>query len=276
VGGVAAELKAAVDEAHAQVPLLAQAARALDQAVDAHLEALPPGAPTEQVRAWMEKHEFDYLRGDLFSVVAAVEEGTRRAAGIAADLSRFARDDGAIAEPADLHRDLEGSLNLLRGIFKDRIEVTRAYGEDVPHVVCERGPIGQVFMNLLINAAQAIDGRGAIVVRTELVDQGHFVSVTVRDTGKGIAPEHLSRIFEPFFTTKPLGQSGGSGLGLSISYGIVRRHGGRILVESTAGQGTEMRVLLPVKGPTRLRSSQPLPVETIIDEGSGASQAAAD
>jgi signal transduction histidine kinase len=266
VGGVAAELKAAVDEAHAQVPILMQAARALDDAASAHLDALPSAQATLDMRAWIEKRGFDFVRRDLFSVVAAVEEGTRRSAGIAADLSRFARNDGAAAEPADLHRDLEGTLNLLRGIFKDRIEVTREYGADVPHVVCERGPIGQVFMNLLINAAQAIEGRGAIVVRTSLVDEGHAVQVSVRDTGKGIAAEHLGRIFEPFFTTKPLGQSGGSGLGLSISYGIVRRHGGKILVDSTVGKGTEMRVVLPVKGPRRLQSIPPFPLPGVAEE----------
>jgi signal transduction histidine kinase len=258
VGGVSAELKKAVDAAHAQVPLLAGAAKALDEAAEAHLAAVPTGPRLDELRAWMDKNGFDFVRRDLFQVVAAVEEGTRRAAGIAADLSRFARADGVVAEPADLQRDLEGTLNLLRGIFRDRIEVTREYAEQIPHVVCERGPIGQVFMNLLINAAQAIEGRGAILVRTKLIEEGHAVCVTVRDTGKGIPPEHLTRIFEPFFTTKPLGQSGGSGLGLSISYGIVQRHGGRILVESTVGQGTEMRVILPVAGRDRLRASQPM------------------
>jgi signal transduction histidine kinase len=246
VGGVSSELKAAVDSAHAQVRELGGAARALDDAAEAYLAALPPGGPSQDVRLWMDRHGFDFVRKDLFQIVAAVEEGTRRAVGIAADLSRFARAEGAIAEPIDLRRELEGTLNLLRSTFKDRVDVQCDYGERVPPIMCERGPIGQVFMNLLLNAAQAIEGRGAIVVRTSMVDEGHAVCVSVRDSGKGIAPEHLSRIFEPFFTTKPLGQSGGSGLGLSISYGIVQRHGGRILVDSAVGQGTEMRVILPV------------------------------
>jgi signal transduction histidine kinase len=200
------------------------------------------------------------VRQDLFQVVAAVEEGTRRAAGIATDLSRFARSDVAMAEPLDLAREVDATLNLLRGTFKDHVEVRREYGEHVPPVMCERGPIGQVFMNLLLNAAQAIDGTGTIVVKISVVDDGHAACVSVRDTGKGIAAEHLGRIFEPFFTTKPLGTSagGGSGLGLSISYGIVQRHGGKIVVESTVGVGTEMRVVLPVAGMSRLRSNPPL------------------
>ena len=261
VGGLSTELKAAVDSAHAQVPLLAGAARALDDAAEEYFATLPPGAARDDLAAWTAKHGFDFVRQDLFQVVAAVEEGTRRAAGIATDLSRFARSDVAMAEPLDLAREVDATLNLLRSTFKDRdVEVKREYGERVPAVMCERGPIGQVFMNLLLNAAQAIDGTGTIVVKIGVVDDGHAACVSVRDTGKGIAAEHLGRIFEPFFTTKPLGPSGGggSGLGLSISYGIVQRHGGKIVVESTVGVGTEMRVVLPVAGMARLRSNPPL------------------
>ncbi len=254
VGGVAVELHAAVESAHAQVPLLKEAASALDAAAEAHLAAVP-AARAGELQAWIEKSGFDFVRQDLFQVVAAVEEGTRRAQGIAADLSRFARAGGAVAESVDLQRELDGTLNLLRGTFHDRIQVTRAYSAASSTVVCERGPIGQVFMNLLLNAAQAIVGPGAITVSIDLVDEGHSVCVAVRDSGKGIAPEHVSRIFEPFFTTKPLGQSGGSGLGLSISYGIVQRQGGRIVVDSAIGKGTEMRVILPVAGPARLRAA---------------------
>jgi signal transduction histidine kinase len=102
-------------------------------------------------------------------------------------------------------------------------------------------------MNLVINAIQAIDGPGTITLTTRLLPGGAQVEVGVRDTGKGIARDHLHRIFEPFFTTKAFGAKGGTGLGLSISYGIVERHGGQILVDSEPGQGTEFRVVLPVK-----------------------------
>jgi signal transduction histidine kinase len=260
VGGLSTELKAAVDSAHAQMPLLQSAARALDEAAEAYLVALGTSAARADLDGWSARHGFDFVRQDLFQVVAAVEEGTRRAAGIATDLSRFARTDASLAEPVDLARELDATLNLVRGSLKDRVEIRREYAERVPPVMCERGPIGQVFMNLLLNAAQAIDGHGEVLVRVALVDDGHAVCVSVRDSGKGIAAEHLSRIFEPFFTTKPLGQTGGggSGLGLSISYGIVQRHGGKITVESEIGRGTEMRVVLPVAGASRLRSNPPV------------------
>ena len=98
-----------------------------------------------------------------------------------------------------------------------------------------------MFLNLIVNAAQAIDGTGVVRVRTSVVD--HAVEVAVSDSGRGIAPEHMERIFDPFFTTKPVGE--GTGLGLSISHEIVRRHGGRIEVRSQPGRGSEFLVVLP-------------------------------
>jgi signal transduction histidine kinase len=108
------------------------------------------------------------------------------------------------------------------------------------------GKLNQVFLNLVINAAQAIEERGVIEIRT-CRDGRHSVCVEIADTGKGIAPEQLPRIFDPFFTTKPIGK--GTGLGLSIAYGIVQRHGGRIEVESAPGAGTRFRIRLPLAGP---------------------------
>jgi signal transduction histidine kinase len=252
VGGVAAELKAAIDVVHARVPELRDAAAASEAAAAEALAALPDGPRGDDVRAWLARTDFEFVRADVAQVAGAIAEGARRAHGIASDLTHFARGEAAEAEPADLHRELDATLKLLHSSLKDRVEVVRAYDAALPAVRCERGPIGQVFMNLLLNAAQAIAGKGTITVATRVVEQGHVAEIAVRDTGKGIPPDVLSRIFEPFFTTKPLGASGGTGLGLSISYGIVQRHGGRIEVSSEVGKGTEMRVLLPVEGPARL------------------------
>lgn len=113
----------------------------------------------------------------------------------------------------------------------------------LPAVECMPSQINQVFMNLLINAAQAIDKKGTITVRTG--SSGDEVWLEVADTGNGIAPENMSRIFEPFFTTKPVGK--GTGLGLSLSYGIVQKHHGRIEVKSEPGKGSTFRVWLPVR-----------------------------
>ncbi|MBK8317566.1 MAG: hypothetical protein IPP59_10010 [Betaproteobacteria bacterium] len=118
----------------------------------------------------------------------------------------------------------------------------REYG-DLPLVECIPSQINQVFMNLLVNAANAIAQRGTITLRSGREDDQVWISVT--DTGIGIPAEQLSKIFDPFFTTKPIGQ--GTGLGLSVSYGIVNKHGGHIHVDSQPGQGTTMTISLPIK-----------------------------
>ena len=108
---------------------------------------------------------------------------------------------------------------------------------------CRPSQLNQVFLNLLVNAGHAIEGRGVITIRSG--QEGDRVWVEIEDSGKGIAPENLKRIFDPFFTTKPIGQ--GTGLGLSLSYGIVQKHGGRIEVQSEMGQGTAFRIWLPIR-----------------------------
>ena len=118
----------------------------------------------------------------------------------------------------------------------------KEYG-DIPEVECLPSQLNQVFMNLLVNAAHAIEERGLITVRTG--QQGEEVWVEVADTGKGIEPKNMHKIFEPFFSTKPIGK--GTGLGLSLSYGIIKKHHGRIEVQSVVGKGTTFRVWLPVR-----------------------------
>jgi signal transduction histidine kinase len=144
----------------------------------------------------------------------------------------------------DLHQGLESTINIAHNEIKYKATVVKEYG-DLPLVKCLASQLNQVFMNLIVNAAQAIKESGVITIRTG-VDNG-WVRVSIADTGAGIAPENLSRIFEPFFTTKPVGQ--GTGLGLSLSYNIVNKHGGRIEVESEMGKGTTFTVYLPVEPP---------------------------
>jgi signal transduction histidine kinase len=254
VAGVASELEEAVGAVAAHVPVLTEGARAFDDAAEAVLASLPEGPAGDEVRSWARGAKLDFVRKDVAPLVEAIDEGARRARSIAADLRRFARADVAAIEPADLHRELEATLNLLRHDLKG-IRLERDFAPELPLVECDRGPIGQVFLNLVINATQAIEGEGTIRVRTRALDDGGRVEVAVQDTGRGIPPDHLGRIFEPFFTTKALGAKGGTGLGLSISYGIVERHGGRIHVDSEVGKGTEFRVVLPVKAGRRLRAA---------------------
>lgn len=188
--------------------------------------------------------DLDFLKTDIPSLMDESREGLARVRKIVQDLKDFSRIDCQQEWLwADLHQGLESTLNIVNHEIKYKADVRRCYGQ-LPEVFCLPSELNQVFMNLLVNAAQAIgEQRGTLTVSTgtQGADQ---VWVEVADTGAGVAPEHLARIFEPFFTTKPVGQ--GTGLGLSLSYGIVQKHGGSINVHSQPGD-TRFRVTLPVR-----------------------------
>ncbi|ROR32713.1 ATP-binding protein [Inmirania thermothiophila] len=209
-------------------------------------EAQLPEAARRALAQACEEADLDHLREDLASVLDECDEGIGRVRQIVQSLKDFSRVNEGRWELADLHRALDSTLNVVWNELKYKAEVIKAYGE-IPQVECILSQLNQVFMNLLVNAAQAIEDRGTIWIRTGA--EGPWVWVEVEDTGKGIPPEDLPRIFDPFFTTKPVGK--GTGLGLSISYGIVEKHGGRIDVESTVGRGTRFRVWIPVRRPVR-------------------------
>jgi signal transduction histidine kinase len=143
---------------------------------------------------------------------------------------------------SNLHQGLDSTLSIVWNEIKYKAEVKKEYGE-IPDVECLPSQLNQVFMNLLVNAAHAIEDKGIITIRTGTQDDGVWVEVS--DSGNGIAPEHLNRIFEPFFTTKPVGK--GTGLGLSVSYSIIQTHHGNINVASKVGEGTTFRIWLPVQ-----------------------------
>ena len=124
--------------------------------------------------------------------------------------------------------------------------MVKHYADNLPPVRCLPSQLNQVFMNLLVNAAHAIETKGEITISTRRVDD-NTIQLRFTDNGQGIPPEHLKRIFEPFFTTKPVGK--GTGLGLSIAWGIIGKHHGKIEVSSTVGSGTTFIITLPVHGP---------------------------
>jgi signal transduction histidine kinase len=143
-------------------------------------------------------------------------------------------------------------LRVVWNELKFKVDVIKEFA-GIPPIECFPFQLNQVFMNLLVNASHAIEARGTITIRTGHDDA--WVWVEVQDTGRGIKPENLARIFEPFFTTKPVGQ--GTGLGLSLSYGIVQKHGGRIEVNSELGQGTTFKVILLKTPPVKAVEAEP-------------------
>ncbi|CUW39744.1 putative Sensor protein, CheY-like domain [Magnetospirillum sp. XM-1] len=173
--------------------------------------------------------------------IADTGQGLERVRELVVKLRTFSRLDEGEFKTVDIKEAVESVLLFLRHKMSDRIEVRRNYTED-NMLACYAGQLNQVIMNVVANAVDAIEGKGAITVRTYRRD-GMF-AIAVADTGSGIPPEIQERIFDPFFTTKPVGQ--GTGLGLSISYGIIKSHDGRIEVSSDPGQGTEIRILIPV------------------------------
>ncbi len=189
--------------------------------------------------------EADGKLHDLLGVVAEAREGGERIRRIVRGLKSFSRADVGALVDVDLRRVLESSVNMARNEIRHRAQLAVEL-EDVPLVRAEEGRLGQVFLNLLVNAAQAIPEGGAthheVKVRCGRDARGGAF-VEVRDTGQGIASENLRRIFDPFFTTKGLGE--GTGLGLAICHGIVTSFGGAIEVQSELGKGSRFRVVLP-------------------------------
>ena len=179
---------------------------------------------------------------DVDSIISDCKEGAERIRDIVQNLRMFTRLDEAEFKKTDIHEGIRSTIRLLSRYFVGgNITLEEDYGE-LPTIDAYSGQLNQLWMNLLVNAAQALSDKGGrVTVCTRQV--GETVVVSVSDTGSGIEEENMSRIFEPFFTTKSVGD--GTGLGLSISFGIVQKHSGTISVKSKPGEGTTFIVSLP-------------------------------
>jgi hemerythrin-like metal-binding protein len=206
------------------------------------LDAVDAAHPARQRAAdALRRADIEFLRADIADLIDESAHGLERVKKIVQDLKDFSHVDQAEWQDADLNECLEATLNVARNEIKYKATVEKQFG-DLPPVRCVASEINQVFMNILVNSAQAIEGMGVIRIATGAA--GDRVWVEIEDNGKGIPPDVLGRIFEPFFTTKPVGK--GTGLGLSISWDIVvKKHGGEITVRSQPGLGTCFRIELP-------------------------------
>ena len=199
-----------------------------------------------KVRKLEEEVDVNFIVDDLIPLVTQSKEGADRVRGIVADLKTFSHPGGAEADWFDINRCIESTLNIAWNAIKYQADVEKDLG-DIPKVLCTASQINQVFLNLIMNSVQAMDEKGVISARTWAEDGKVFIELG--DTGKGMPAEVRERIFEPFFTTKPVGE--GTGLGLSVAYGIISRHGGDISVKSELGEGTTFTITLPVDGPRK-------------------------
>jgi PAS domain S-box-containing protein len=198
-------------------------------------------AKMEQILALEKEVDIDYVLDDVYSLVEESQEGTERIKKIVMDLKDFAHPGEDQLKPADINKNLDSTLNVVWNELKHKATVRREYGA-IPPIPCIPQQLNQVFLNLLVNAAQAIPEKGEICIRTQ--SENGYVEIQISDTGEGIPPENLPKIFDPFFTTKDVGK--GTGLGLHVAYSIVKRHNGTIDVKSEVGKGTTFTVRLPL------------------------------
>jgi len=212
--------------------------------INAQSEKIASHAPAMVLEELDEKRKrlkLDYVLVDMKNLISESLDGSGRVQKIVQDLKTFSRVDAAEHSPVDINACLESTINMIWNEIKYKATLQRDFG-DLPLLNCYPQQINQVFMNLLINAAHAIEEGGRISVQSRF--ENGVIRVAISDSGCGIPENIRTRIFEPFFTTKDVGK--GTGLGLSISYDIVKKHGGEIRVTSDVGVGTTFTVLVPV------------------------------
>lgn len=212
----------------------------------------------KQIKKFKQENQIDYVVETVRQILKNIRTGVDKTAEIIKSLNTFSRIDDTNKQFVDIHRCIDSTLTILHHQYKDRIEIEKNYGS-IPEIEGHESKLSQVFMNILNNAIQAIEGKGKITIKTCMADdpemntankismitKDKFIDILIKDTGKGMNEDTKNRIFEPFFTTKPVGK--GTGLGLSIAYRIVQQHNGKIFVTSEIGKGTEFIVYLPVK-----------------------------
>jgi signal transduction histidine kinase len=239
VAGVAHELNNPIGFIYANFPHLEEYTNDLFALIEA-LRQLPLD---EAQRAIVEQKikaiDLEFIKEDTLKIIRSGKSGASRIKEIISSLRSFSRLDEAELKSVSLEDGINDTLAILHHHIKNRIEVIKDYQLN-QSVLCRAGQINQVFMNIIYNALQAMEGTGSLRIST--CKQDKFAVISVADSGKGIPPEVVSKIFDPFFTTKKVGE--GTGLGLSISYGIVESHGGRIEVTSELGQGTKFTIYL--------------------------------
>jgi len=243
--GVAHEINNPMGFISSNIGTLDKYVRRLVEFIDAQaeaLESLKAVEALEQLNNTRKKLKLDYIVNDIKDLIKESLDGADRVRRIVQNLKSFSRVDEAEKKHVDINECIKSTITIVWNELKYKATLTKEYGE-LPLTKCYPQQINQVFMNLLVNAAHAIEKQGDIKIKTWHEDG--FIFASVSDTGHGIPNDQLNKIFEPFFTTKEVGK--GTGLGLSITYDIVKKHDGDIFVESVLEKGTIFTVRLPVK-----------------------------
>jgi signal transduction histidine kinase len=246
VAGIAHELNNPINFVYGNVDFLGRYMEDLLELVALYEQGAQhlPAQLSAAIEARKSSIELEYLIEDSRKLIRSIRSGAERTASIVRDLKAFSRTTTGPMRETDVVAGIETTLNLLAPLLKNRITVEKRFAEPHPRITCHPGHVNQVVMNILTNAAQAIDGDGTITVSVAMSAANDAVEIAIADTGRGVAADIKEKIFDPFFTTKDVGE--GSGLGLAISESIVRAHGGTIRCDSPPGAGATFTVTLPV------------------------------
>lgn len=253
--GVAHELNNPAGFIYGNMDILKEYVSGLTRVLTVY-EGVPlPKVFAERLTKMKTEIDYDGMMAELDSIITDCQDGAKRIRDVVQNLRLFSRLDEAEVKRIDLHEGIDSTVRLLSRYYSSgHVNLIREYGS-LPPVNCYAGQLNQVWMNLLINAAQAVGARGEVKISTSY--EGDMVEVVVSDTGCGVPSEHLSKMFDPFFTTKSVGE--GTGLGLSISYGIIERHQGTITAKSQLGVGTSLTVRIPVYAQSLARAPKITP-----------------
>ncbi len=202
--------------------------------------------------------DLNYILNDIEDLISESKEGVERIKKIVGDLKDFAHPGKIDPDYSDINNNIDSTINVIWNEIKYKATVSKEYSK-IPKILCYPQKLNQVFMNILINAAQAIEGNGEIKITTKANDNN--IIIIIGDTGCGIPKENLLKIFDPFYTTKEVGQ--GTGLGLNIAYNIIKEHNGSISVDSKLGKGTKFIITLPLKGIEDRSENNAIPIGQI-------------
>ena len=215
--------------------------KAVISQIDDEEQSAELSSKLKELNSVLELHDIDYVGEDSFNSIRESLSGAQRVQDIVSDLKDYSRNDNDERIKWDLHEVIEGAINLANIQIKQNIEIVLHFG-DIPQIYCCASQLTQVFINLIMNAAQAMEYKGTLEIHTTLLEKS--IQVEFIDSGPGIDEENLRKLFDPFFTTKDVGL--GTGLGLYVSHGLIQKHRGSISAENVPGGGAKLIVKLPI------------------------------
>lgn len=244
--GIAHEINNPLSFIYANLENLNKFTLKIKSLIDVYDEQDMPEETRKTIEVKKEAINYGYLKTRIPGMIEKSIDGADRMKKIVMDMKTFARVDRAKIEVANINDAIETTLGILVHEYKNRIEIKKDYDEQLPPIKCFIAKLNQVFLNILINACQAIEGKGVMLIKTS--SNGGNAMIEIEDNGSGIPDDVIDKIFNPFFTTKPVGQ--GTGLGLSICHEIIQEHSGELSVKSSVGKGTTFNIKLPYNHPT--------------------------